>query len=77
MKHNKKFIWLDSSLYPEHQRDTYCMAEFKKKLQTKAPIEIEICAHARYLLYVNGEYATSGVDTTDIVSGDVYSFKAE
>lgn len=77
MKHNKKFIWLDSSLYPEHQRDTYCMAEFKKKLQTKAPIEIEICAHARYLLYVNGEYvgrgpASVGGDFLDGVHKEAY-----
>ncbi len=30
-----------------------------------------------WAFYVNGEYAMNGVDTTDIVSGDVYSFKAE
>ena len=30
-----------------------------------------------WAFYVNGEYAMSGVDTTDIVSGETYSFKAE
>ena len=30
-----------------------------------------------WAFYVNGQYAMSGVDTTDIVAGDVYSFKAE
>lgn len=30
-----------------------------------------------WAFYVNGEYAMNGVDTTDIVSGDAYSFKAE
>ena len=27
--------------------------------------------------YVNGEYATSGVDTTSITTGETYSFKVE
>lgn len=30
-----------------------------------------------WAFYVNGTYATSGVDTTEIVAGDSYSFKAE
>ena len=30
-----------------------------------------------WAFYVNGEYAMSGVDTTDIVAGDEYAFKAE
>lgn len=30
-----------------------------------------------WAFYVNGAYATSGVDTTEIVAGDSYSFKAE
>ena len=32
---------------------------------------------AYWAFYVNGEYATSGVDTTEIVAGASYSFKAE
>lgn len=32
---------------------------------------------AYWAFYANGEYATSGVDTTDIVSGTTYTFKAE
>ncbi len=30
-----------------------------------------------WAFYINGEYATSGVDTTAIVEGDTYSFKVE
>jgi len=30
-----------------------------------------------WAFYVDGEYATSGVDMTDIVEGSVYSFKVE
>lgn len=32
---------------------------------------------AYWAFYVDGEYATSGVDTTDIVAGTNYAFKAE
>lgn len=32
---------------------------------------------AYWAFYVNGEYATSGADTTDIVAGETYTFKAE
>ncbi len=30
-----------------------------------------------WAFYVNGEYAMTGVDTTDIVAGETYAFKAE
>ncbi len=30
-----------------------------------------------WAFYINGELATSGVDTTDIVPGTIYSFKAQ
>lgn len=32
---------------------------------------------AYWAFYINGDYATSGVDTTDIVAGTTYTFKAE
>ena len=32
---------------------------------------------AYWSFYINGEYATSGVDVTDIVAGTSYAFKAE
>ena len=32
---------------------------------------------AYWAFYVNSEYATSGVDTTEIVAGTTYTFKAE
>jgi len=30
-----------------------------------------------WAFYINGEYAMSGVDSTDIVAGDTYAFKVE
>lgn len=60
MKKNKKFIWLDKNLYPEYEKGKFCMAEFKKEIFSLGPIEINICAHARYLLFVNGEYVGRG-----------------
>ena len=30
-----------------------------------------------WAFYVNGEYASSGVDSTPVVDGDTYSFKVE
>lgn len=30
-----------------------------------------------WAFYINGEYANSGVDTTTITEGDIYSFKVE
>ena len=32
---------------------------------------------AYWAFYVNGEYATSGVDATNITEGEIYSFKVE
>ena len=32
---------------------------------------------AYWAFYINGEYATTGVDTTNIVAGTSYAFKAE
>jgi len=60
MKRNKKFIWLDRLLYPEYEKGKFCIAEFKKEISSIGPIDIEICAHARYLLFVNGEYVGRG-----------------
>ena len=60
MKRSKRFIWLDKGLYPEYEKGKFCIAEFKKELYSCGPVEIEICAHARYLLFVNGEYVGRG-----------------
>lgn len=64
MKRNKKFIWLDPDIYPEYQSNTdegkFCIAEFKKTIYTELPIEVEITADARYMLFVNGEYIGRG-----------------
>ena len=69
MKENTKFIWLDSAIYPEYQKNKFCMVEFKRELYSQFPIEIEICAHSRYLLYVNGEYVGRGPAS---VGGDFF-----
>ncbi|MBQ7225291.1 MAG: hypothetical protein IJX02_01665 [Clostridia bacterium] len=60
MKRKKTFIWLNENIYPEHQRDRFCMAEFKREINSPAPVEIEICALSRYLLFVNGDYIGRG-----------------
>ena len=74
MKKNSKFIWLASALYPNHQKGAFCVAEFKKEIFTNAFAEIEICAHTRYLLYVNGEYVGRGPAS---VGGDFLCGKIE
>ena len=74
MKKNQRFIWLDKALYPEYESGKYCVAEFKKKITSAKPIEIEICAHSRYLLYVNGEYVGRGPTS---VGGDFLEPKIE
>ena len=74
MKKNQKFIWLDSALYPEYQSGRYCVAEFKRTIDSISPIEIEICAHSRYLLYINGEYVGRGPTS---VGGDFLEPKIE
>ena len=64
MKRNQKFIWLDPEIYPEYQSNTdegkFCIAEFKKTVDASFPIEIEITADARYMLFANGEYVGRG-----------------
>ncbi len=60
MKKNRKIIWLNSELYPEYEKGSFCIAEFRKEIYSPGPVEIEICAHARYLLFVNGEYVGRG-----------------
>lgn len=50
------------------------MAEFKKELYSYGPVEIEICAHARYLLFVNGEYVGRGPTS---IGGDFLNGKHE
>ena len=73
MKQNTKFIWLDKSLYPQYEKGEFCMVEFKKEMYSNAPIEIEICAHTRYLLYVNGEYVGRGPTSVggDFLNGEI------
>jgi len=72
MKRNKKFIWLDRLLYPEYEKGKFCIAEFKKEISSIGPIDIEICAHARYLLFVNGEYVGRGPTSVggDFLNGE-------
>ena len=74
MKRNKQFIWLDKNLYPDDDASKFCMVEFKKEIYSLGPIEIEICANARYLLFVNGEYVGRGPTS---VGGDFLDGKHE
>jgi len=60
MRIDKKFIWLDPKHYPEYQSGKFSVVEFKRVIQADQPIEIEICALARYMLFVNGNYIGRG-----------------
>ena len=64
MKRNKQFVWLDPNLYPQYQKNTeegkFCIAEFKKTITAITPIDIEITADTRYMLFVNGDYIGRG-----------------
>ncbi len=71
MRIDRKFIWLDPDLYPEYQKGRFCVAEFKRVIQADQPIEIEICALARYMLFVNGNYIGRGPTS---VGGDFLNF---
>ena len=72
IKNNKRYVWLDPQLYPDYQRERLCYAEFKKELYVIAPIEIEITANARYMLFVNNEYIGRGPTS---VGGDFLDVK--
>lgn len=74
MKRNKKFIWLNKELYPKYEKGEFCIAEFKKELYSQGPVEIEICAHARYLLFINDKYVGRGPAS---VGGDFLCGKIE
>ncbi|MBO5312866.1 MAG: hypothetical protein J6B29_02760 [Clostridia bacterium] len=88
MRTEKSFIWLDSSLFPEYQTNTdnskFCIAEFKKTIDAIYPIEIEITADTRYMLFVNDEYIGRGpvsagqdflFEKIDDIYFDTYSIK--
>lgn len=53
-------------------------SEYGLYVKTVNGITLDFNADGMYwAFYVNGKYATSGVDTTEIKSGEVYSFKAD
>ena len=53
-------------------------SEYGLYVKTVNGITLDYDTDGKYwAFYVNGTYATSGVDTTEIVAGDSYSFKAE
>lgn len=74
MKRNRKYIWLDSSKYHNLTKGQFYIAEFKKNITSKASIDIEITANARYMLFVNGEYVGRGPTS---VGGDFLNGKIE
>ena len=57
---NQKFIWLDPQRFPEYQGNKFSLAEFKREICVDKAFDVEICANARYLLYINGEYIGRG-----------------
>ena len=53
-------------------------SEYGLYIKTVNGILADFNVNKRYwALYINGEYAMSGVDTTKITAGDSYSFKVE
>jgi hypothetical protein len=53
-------------------------SEFGLYVKTVDGITLDFDKDGKYwAFYVNGSYAMSGVDTTEIKDGEVYSFKAE
>ena len=66
---SKKFIWLDEKAYPEYKRGRFCVAEFKKEIDVQGELEIDITAHSRYMLFVDGEYIGRGPAS---VGGDYF-----
>ena len=54
------FIWLDPNIYPEYQREKFCLVEFTKELEVESPCKIDITSNARYLLFVNDAYVGRG-----------------
>lgn len=53
-------------------------SEYGLYVKTVNGITLDYDADGMYwAFYVNGEYAMSGVDTTEIKSGETYTFKAE
>lgn len=54
------------------------MGDYGLYVKTVNGITLDYNTDGKYwAFYVNNEYALSGVDTTDIVVGNIYSFKAE
>ncbi|MBQ8514616.1 MAG: DUF4430 domain-containing protein [Ruminococcus sp.] len=53
-------------------------SEYGLYVKTVDGITLDYDTDGKYwAFYVDGEYAVSGVDTTDVTEGAVYSFKAE
>ena len=53
-------------------------SEYGLYVKTVNGITVDYDTDGKYwAFYVNDEYATSGVDSTDIVEGDSYAFKVE
>lgn len=72
----------DSTVVGEALQDAGLIAgeesEYGLYVKTVAGQTLDYDADGMYwAFYVNGEYATSGVDTTDIDTGSTYEFRAE
>ncbi|MBO5784314.1 MAG: DUF4430 domain-containing protein [Clostridia bacterium] len=54
------------------------MGQYGLYVHKVAGIEVDFERDGKYwAFYVNGEYAMSGVDTTEIMAGETYMFKAQ
>ncbi len=58
------WIWLDKNIFSEYACDSekFCVAEFFNTLNVpkKQKITLKVCADARYVLYINGEFTGRG-----------------
>ncbi|MBO5092714.1 MAG: hypothetical protein J6K52_05465 [Clostridia bacterium] len=74
---NSKWIWLNSTLYSEYinnkQNAKFCMAEFKRVINTASPARVKISADSRYMLFVNNKLIGRGPVSagSDFLFGEV------
>lgn len=74
MRKNCTHIWLNPEIYNNLSSKDFAVTEFKKEFNFTCPVDIEISANARYMLFVNGEYIGRG---PACVGGDFLEGKIE
>ena len=81
-KVNQYLVYTDKTMVGEALLDVELIAgedsEYGLYVKAVAGISLDYDTDGKYwAFYVNGEYAMSGVDTTEIKAGETYSFKAQ